>query len=89
MTPERPIQVGDLVVVVRPTPCCGATDELGLTFTVAEIVRMPTLCPRSMRLGSDVMAFGHPGGPIYASTLKRIDPPPVTETTDTPEKVSA
>lgn len=31
------IDVGDLVVVTRPTPCCNRTDSIGRVFRVASI----------------------------------------------------
>ena len=42
---DKPISVGDLVQVVKETPCCRCGDSLGKTFVVEEISNLiPTLC---------------------------------------------
>ena len=33
---SEPIKIGDLVVVVRPAPCCGKSDRLGHFYTVID-----------------------------------------------------
>ena len=37
MKSEKPIEVGDLVVVVKNKRCCGHNRNLGLVFAVTEI----------------------------------------------------
>jgi len=34
---QENIQVGDLVIVVKPTPCCGYFGDVGKIFTVLDI----------------------------------------------------
>lgn len=34
---DRPIQVGDLVVIVKESPCCASTNSLGIIFRVKAI----------------------------------------------------
>jgi hypothetical protein len=89
MSAERPIHAGDLVVVVKPTPCCGDVGEIGHTFTVTSLARMATFCLVSGRPSVEIMAFGHPTGPTYLSILKRIDPLPADEKTSTSDRVNA
>ena len=36
---DRPIQVGDLVVIVKPRRCCGNGDTIGTIFTVRSFAK--------------------------------------------------
>jgi len=41
---DRPIQVGDLVMVVKPTVCCKSEIGIGMIFKVAAIARSFAHC---------------------------------------------
>jgi hypothetical protein len=41
---SEPIKVGDLVVVVKPTPCCGNHGHIGTIFQVARLVHLEGRC---------------------------------------------
>lgn len=38
---DKPISVGDLVVLVKPTPCCGDERNVGRFFTVLSLTKKP------------------------------------------------
>ena len=78
------IKAGDLVMVVRPAPCCGATDLIGLAHAVLNVMRP---------MGGDVFecnACGNESTSAHAELLAdrwiavqqliRIDPLPEPET---------
>jgi hypothetical protein len=72
------IKVGDLVVVVKPTACCGADDHVGDIFRVAQIVTLKGRCNYCFRLsppelGADYDQLPNNGG-FGLSNLKRIPP---------------
>jgi hypothetical protein len=72
------IKVGDLVVVVKPTACCGAADHVGEIFRVAEILTLEGICRHCFRLpppelGADYDTV-HTNGGYSLSNLKRIPP---------------
>lgn len=88
MTPIKP---GDLVMIVKPLPCCGSTRSLGKPFTVLgiglqaghEVVVCPN-CLASIK-NLDTILFGEAQngelGYCERSRVIRIDPPAQTETT--------
>jgi hypothetical protein len=88
---DKPISVGDLVVVVRGCEC-GKTPNIGLTFTVEGIdVAYSHFCQRCGADMSDgrLLAYGHRpgrkhGGYVPVLWLRKIPPlaDPATETTD-------
>lgn len=73
---SEPIKVGDLVVVVKPTPCCGSTGAMGEFFRVGEIVVCEGSCNDCGVEGSPelcaVIEGEDEGAPL--SILRRIPP---------------
>ena len=75
------IKKGDLVMVVKPTPCCGNTDRVGLTFTVREVGRAKRpYCFYCGVLSDELAAAGGIDAVYRLSRLKKIDPPAEGET---------
>ena len=76
MLMDKPISVGDLVVVVRPCKACGDTRWLGDTFRVSEFFtsREPSLCCGEESAGEVyACAEGEDEG-MPLRELKRIPP---------------
>ena len=88
-TAERPIAVGDLVQVVRPTPCCGNENNLSRIFVVEAIGRFGDFCMYCGRRVRLVSAQGLVGAgttnSVRLSRLKRIPPLDELEGTKTDE----
>ncbi len=81
---DRPIEVGDLVMVVRPTPCCGETDY-GSVFKVKEIgIAHCDTCNEPRKV-----AFNTTDGGWAISQLIRIDPPALADETRQDERLTA
>ncbi len=91
---DKPIGVGDLVMVVRPTPCCGCTDSIGDIFRVKWMGHLEGEC---CNCGDDSVASEGPGADSDAnndegyllSRLKRIPPLSELETVRTEDEVTA
>lgn len=76
------IKAGDLVMVVKPTLCCGCTASIGTIFTVKKLICCEEAqCFACGHTAPRVLATRGAGrGPGYdIETLKRIEPPSVTE----------
>lgn len=87
---SEPIKVGDLVVVVKPGPCCGTARTLGHVFCVAEIrVASGACCECGKVYDHEAVAVYPDGSGEPLSRLKRIDPLPESETTLTQDTVKA
>lgn len=75
---DKPIDVGDLVVVVRPG-CCDGTQFLGLTFRVVRLESDRVRCGKCRKaLGRLTLALtGKASNPRHVPVvlLKRIPPP--------------
>ena len=72
----EPIKVGDLVMIVKPTPC-GCTASLGRIYRVQSIglSRDPLECSICQAvLPQDTLAFGSKGRGSQPWRLKRIPP---------------
>ena len=74
---------GDLVMVVKPTPCCNTPIHMGLVYTI-DSVRTDTVrciaCNRKMKDELAVYKTALYGGAGYlTSMLKKIDPLPIEE----------
>lgn len=74
------IKVGDLVMVIRPTPCCGNSRSIGTVGTVKKVyhgaLAQCYYCKSLLRAEADAMIEGY-GYDI--SRLKKIDPPALDE----------
>jgi len=68
------IQPGDLVMVVKPTPCCGAADALGETHRVAKVGRAELWCNVCFANFDGIAALIGDGDYIPLRELKRIPP---------------
>ncbi|MCI2809366.1 hypothetical protein [Eoetvoesiella caeni] len=71
------IQKGDLVMVVKPTECCGLAVGLGAIFRVERTLSGRGNCGHCQKkLGAVSVAFGHKGTTVFPfRSLKKIDPP--------------
>ena len=93
MSAEKPISVGDLVQVVRPTKCCDR--HVGVIFTVTEICQStggPWYCPgcgaSGISQGLFPYARGYANG-VAMRLLKRIPPLDELESEDKKEELTA
>lgn len=92
---DRPIQVGDLVIIVRPTVCCGNPRSVGRIFKILRVWTTGATCPccqtRTSITGARMTSKTSQTGfaTIALSRLKRIDPPALTEETEIGERVTA
>lgn len=69
------IKAGDLVMVVRPSPCCGNSAEVGRIFMARRISSGPGYCKHCGDVR--IVSYAAPrltGGAIEFSRLKKIDP---------------
>lgn len=70
------IRVGDLVLVAKPTPCCGNTEHVGIIFTVSKLSRLNVrdcwYC--SHRYVEPMAAIDENGDEYLISRLRRIPP---------------
>ena len=76
---DKPIQVGDFVMVVRPSFCIGGDDGIGFMFVVRGIFRDCEISGECMYCGKDhhdneLMADDGDISAWSLSRLKRIDP---------------
>ena len=82
MTNET-IRPGDLVMVVRPTPCCAGTRSIGKIFSVKAIRNGKGRCSQcKLELGIVQIADFENGKAGNLSTLKKLNPPAKQETTE-------
>jgi hypothetical protein len=78
---ERPLQVGDDVIVIKGEPCCGDITHLGLIFTISDISPGDgggNICNFCMTVSRDVVVWkgkGHERLGFYPHTVKRLRPP--------------
>jgi len=71
------IKPGDLVIVVRPSICCGRSDSIGMTGIVQPNPSWATYaqCDQCGAVDYDTSSFRTiDGGGYHAQTLKKIDP---------------
>lgn len=76
------IKPGDLVMVVRPSRCCGRSDAIGMVGTVEP---NPTWARYAQCDGCGAADFNHAnyrtidGGGYHVDTLKKIEPPAIDD----------
>ena len=81
------IKRGDLVMVVRGTPCCGGVKDLGLTFTVNKTYKSQAICAKcGSRLTSRFVTTDD-GYECSEKLLKKIDPPSTGELSGVPLRI--
>ena len=69
------IDVGDLVAVVKPTPCCGNPTAVGWHFVVEGIYSAAVgRCAYCQVVEAKTVASGHPISDFNVERLKRIPP---------------
>jgi len=91
------IKAGDLVVVIRGTPCCHYPFKIGLVFQVQRIgVFTPNddswrcdYCKRAFPKGIPIPTAAAPNGAVFEQRqLKRIDPPALDSTIPAEKELS-
>ena len=89
------IKAGDLVMVVKPMPCCGNLSWLGRIFKAGLVESCRYECEACGRRSIEVTAECGgvaPGGEVYSveiSRLMKIDPPAQPESTETRKEITA
>ena len=81
------IKSGDLVVVTKPTPCCGNGSTLGAIFRVQKIKFGIAMCGYCRKEIADSFAQVGPHHFRNVYRLRRIDPLPESETQDNHESL--
>lgn len=73
---DKPISVGDLVMVVKPRLQCGCFSTVGRIFQVIALVNRPTFCRECGKVDGTFydMAIDHIGDGCPLFRLKRIPP---------------
>jgi len=76
---DRPIQVGDLVVIVKSCPHCGNATDLGIIFEVRGLFMSDGRMNCCGNVDNEMTAEDHipDGGGTPVSVIKRI--PPLSE----------
>jgi hypothetical protein len=85
------IKPGDLVVCIRPQPCCDGTFGMWCTFTVAEVWTGQSRCTACGHMTDSPIAFraDSPCGGFLVSRLIKIEPQGQDETIETTEELTA
>lgn len=89
---DETIRKNDLVMIVRPTICCGSSKSIGLIRTVAAHDGMEYvycgMCGFRQKKHRNYAHFTS-GGCCELSRLKKINPPPLSEETETRQEIEA
>jgi hypothetical protein len=84
------IGVGDLVAVVKPTPCCGNPTAVGWHFIVSGFrSNAPGQCMYCGDFQHKMVADGHPECAFNIDRLKRIPPLDELERTKEEKEIDA
>ncbi len=92
---DETIRAGDLVMIVRAMPCCGAlTGVEGAPFVVTRVIRIyfNTRCVscRHLFLGDGLAAMGSAiNRPIRLERLQKINPPAIKQSTERETELTA
>jgi hypothetical protein len=77
------IEAGDLVMVVKPLPCCGLTGFIGHTYKAGHIQRYDRVhCSNCRTIHKDSVVVFEDGTPNFGFLIGRlikIDPPALLE----------
>ncbi len=93
---SKKIQVGDLVMVVKSQPCCGALSRVGQVFRVKELNQNSFACLAcgNVRSSGDLLARTGKRNPdgahdaVFVSRLIKIDPPALPESVETEKELT-
>ena len=86
----KPIRAGDLVMVVKPEPCCGDQNDIGYAFRVMALEDgRDWACSECHTLQRGVMALIDADNAVNTSRLIRINPPALLESVETEREVVA
>jgi len=80
------IKPGDLVMVVRPNLCCGASDSVGMVAIVQPNPRWASYCQCDGcgAVEYDMRDFRTlKGGGYHIAVLKKLEPPALADNTET------
>ena len=81
---DKTIRVGDMVVVIRPAPCCGSTSQMGLTFTVNSLLTGSAHCGHCLKLTPDTeKGVNGEYGNFFMSRVIKVNPDFKEKTTET------
>jgi len=85
------IKKGDLVMVVRPAPCCGSSGGLGRAFIVDVLDRTDTHTNCCGETDREMCAWGvgDDDEGFYLKQLIKIDPPAEGETREAYKELTA
>lgn len=75
------IKKGDLVMVVKPTPCCGRLDNIGKVFQVGEVRNNTGICVYCGHSTTALRAILNHKSAILSIRLIKLNPPSDEETT--------
>lgn len=82
------IKKGDLVVIVKPTPCCGYDGRMGRVFQVHDVKDRMAKCTNCNQiLLTTARAFALHGGTYALSRLKKLNPPADEESRETTKEL--
>jgi hypothetical protein len=83
------IKAGDLVMLVRPTSCCGDTDGLGTPFIVRNVIHSDCTCTGCHGYSTGMWLVEYePDNWVGAEQVIKIDPPANKETVGNEELVT-
>lgn len=68
------IKAGDLVVIVKPSPCCNSSGGIGKIFTVTEVRVKIAFCKYCYKHQETLFAEIGPGRNVQINRVKKINP---------------
>jgi hypothetical protein len=83
------IKVGDLVMVVKPSVCCGSGDDIGQLFISGETYSGIGICGACGNNGEVNAVWKDADNVKELSRLIKIDPPALPESIETEKEITA
>lgn len=80
---------GDLVMVVKPTLCCGNTKKIGTSFVVSELSDRLGSCPYCGHISDEMAANDGVFANFITRRLIKIDPLTEQDKTETLQEITA
>lgn len=83
------IKVGDLVMVVKPAPCCGCPGGIGDIFIAEKVEKDFCICPECGKKIETIFALDAAHGEwAEIERLIKIDPPALPESQEREKELS-